>query len=55
MDLCSVPAQPSNGAWSLFRDAIGGEDVHTVSQNLTIELEGQWTDDGRYHDCNSTV
>lgn len=34
-----------NTALSLLRDAIGGDDTNTVSQNLTVEMDERWMDD----------
>lgn len=30
---------------ALLREAIGGNDVHAVSRNLTVEMEERWMDD----------
>lgn len=38
-------AQRPNAALSLLRDAIGGDDIHVVSRNLTVEMEERWMDD----------
>lgn len=34
-----------NLAFDLLRDAIGGEDIHLVSRNLTLEMDDKWIDD----------
>lgn len=38
-------AQRPNAALTLLRDAIGGDDIHMVSRNLTVEMEERWMDD----------
>ena len=35
----------ANPAMSLLRDAIGGDDTHVVSRNLTVEMDERWMDD----------
>lgn len=35
----------SNLALRLLRDAIGGNNIELVSQNLTLEMEDKWMDD----------
>jgi pyruvate dehydrogenase phosphatase len=39
------PDRGSNAALELLRDAIGGNDAHKVSRNLTVEMEERWFDD----------
>lgn len=34
-----------NGALSLLRDALGGEDEEIVSSMMTVEMEDKWMDD----------
>lgn len=34
-----------NSAVHLLRDAIGGDDIHRVSANLTVEMDERWMDD----------
>lgn len=29
----------------LLRDAIGGQDAHRLSRNMTVEMEERWMDD----------
>ena len=38
-------AASSNVALALVRDAIGGDDSHEVSRNLTVEMDEPWLDD----------
>ena len=38
-------SQRRNLAMSLLRDAIGGDDLHAVSRNLTVEMDERWMDD----------
>jgi pyruvate dehydrogenase phosphatase len=42
-----IDSQPPavNVALSLLRAAIGGQDEHKVSRNLTVEMEERWMDD----------
>jgi pyruvate dehydrogenase phosphatase len=35
----------SNGALSLLRDVLGGDDTQMVSRNLTVEMDERWMDD----------
>jgi pyruvate dehydrogenase phosphatase len=35
----------SNLALRLLRDAVGGNNIELVSQNLTLEMEDKWMDD----------
>jgi len=34
-----------NLALALLRDGLGGDDIHLVSQKLTVEMEEKWMDD----------
>jgi pyruvate dehydrogenase phosphatase len=34
-----------NAALALLRDALGGNDNRTISQNLTVEMDERWMDD----------
>lgn len=38
-------SEASNLALALLRDCIGGDDIHLVSRNLTVEMEERWMDD----------
>lgn len=40
-----IGGRRANAALDLLRDAIGGEDIETVSRNLTVEMEDRWLDD----------
>lgn len=35
----------SNAALCVLKDIMGGDDVHVVSRNLTVEMEERWMDD----------
>jgi pyruvate dehydrogenase phosphatase len=35
----------TNLSLKLLREAIGGDDIHLSSRNLTVEMEEKWTDD----------
>lgn len=41
----SEGGRSQNSALRLLRDAIGGDDIHKASRNLTVEMEERWMDD----------
>ena len=41
----ALDARSDNAALVLLRDALGGDDVRSVSAHLTVEMDERWMDD----------